>query len=154
MKDEIVSKAKIMDMICLHLDRSVSPSVKVGALIIQRWEHLADEFKVPDDVKRRCVTYTRNTSPSEAMFGYLRTTYGSLKIETIKSYLRELGRNDVIQELGKNKDLFSEWITGCHVEPCKLRCCLFSPSWDRPSFLKNLLCCVGVLVKNPQILNS
>ena len=115
-KDEIVSKAKIMDMICLHLDRSVSPSVQVAAVIRQRWEHLADEFKVPDDVKRRCVTYTRNTSPSEAMFGYLRTTHGSLKIETIKSYLRDLGRNDVIQELEKNKDLSGEWIPGCYEE--------------------------------------
>lgn len=115
-KDEIVSKAKIMDMICLHLDRSVSPSVQVPALIRQRWEHLADEFKVPDDVKRRCATYTMNTSPSEAMFGYLRTTHGSLKIETIKSYLRVLGRNDVIQELEKNKELFGEWIAGCYEE--------------------------------------
>lgn len=113
MKDKIVSKAIIMDMICLHLDRSVSPSVQVAALIRQRWEHLADEFKVPDDVKRRCVTYTGNSSPSEAMFGYLRTTHGSLEIGTIKRYLRELGRNDVIEELEKNKDLFGEWIAGC-----------------------------------------
>ena len=116
MKDKIVSKAIIMDMICLHLDRSVSPSVRVASLITQRWEHLADEFKVPDDVKRQCVTYTGNLSPSEAMFEYLCRTHGSLKIETIKKYLAKLGRNDVIEVLEKNKDLSGEWIAGCNKE--------------------------------------
>ena len=97
-------------MICLHLDRSVAQGVQVAAPIVQRWEHLADEFKVPDDVKRRCENYTGNLSPSEAMFEYIRTTHGSLTIETIKQYLRGLGRNDVIKELEKNKDLSGEWI--------------------------------------------
>lgn len=102
-----------MDMICLHLDRSVSPSVRVAAPVGQRWEHLADEFKVPDDVKRRCVTYNGNLSPSEAMFEYLRTARGSLTIETIKGYLRELWRKDVIDELEKNKDLSGKWNASC-----------------------------------------
>ena len=106
-----------MDMICLHLDRSVAPRVPAAAPIRQRWEHLADEFKVPDDVKRRCENYknyTRNLSPSEVMFEYLRTTRGSLKIETIKEYLGGLGRKDVIKELEENKYLSGEWIAGCN----------------------------------------
>ena len=119
MKDKIVSKANIMDRMCLLLDRSVSPSVRVAAAPIrQRWENLADEFEVLEDIKRRCENYTVNLSPSEAMFEYLRTTRGSLKIETIKEYLRsrELGRKDVIEELEKNKDLSGEWIAGCNKE--------------------------------------
>jgi len=119
-KDKIVSKASIMDMICLHLDRLVFPSarVNVAAPIRQRWEHLADEFQVLEDIKRRCENYTVNLSPSEAMFEYLRTTRGFLKIETIKEYLRsrQLGRKDVIEELEKNKDLSGEWIAGCNIE--------------------------------------
>lgn len=112
-KEKIVSKTSIMDMICLHLDRSVPQSVPIR----QRWEHLADEFKVPDDIKRRCANYTGNLSPSEAMFEYLRTTHGSLTIQTIKVYLGKLGRNDVIEELKKNKDLSSgKWIAGCNKE--------------------------------------
>ena len=120
MKDNVVSKASIMDMICLHLDRSVAPSVRAAAPIRQRWEHLADEFKVPDDVKRRCENYTRNLSRSEGMFEYLRTTRGTLTIEAIKEYLGGLGRKDVIEKLEKNKNLSGEWIAGCN--------------WDRPAF--------------------
>ena len=114
MKDKIVSKAIIMDLICLHLDRSVSTSARVAAPLTQRWEHLADEFKVPNDIKRQCVTYTGNLSPSEAMFEYVRRTHGALKIGTIKKYLRELGRRDVIEELEENVDLSGEWIAGCN----------------------------------------
>ena len=115
MKKMIVRKASIMDMICLHLDRSVAPpSFRAAAPIRQRWEHLADEFQVPNDVKRRCENYTSNLSSSEEMFAYLRTTRGSLPIETIKEYLRQLGRKDVIEKLEKDKYLCGEWIADCN----------------------------------------
>ena len=119
-----------MDMICLHLDRSASPGVRVPALITQRWEYLADEFEVLEDIKRRCENYCRNLSPSEAMFEYLRMTRSSLKIETIKEYLRskELGRKDVIEELEKNKDLSGEWIAGCNKETLTIKVLFFSSS--------------------------
>ena len=113
MKKMIVRKASIMDMICLHLDRS-APSGRAAAPITKRWEHLADEFQVPNDVKRRCENYTSNLSSSEEMFAYLRTTRGSLPIETIKEYLRQLGRKDVIEKLEKDKYLCGEWIAGCN----------------------------------------
>ena len=102
-----------MDMICLHLDRS-APSGRAAAPITKRWEHLADEFQVPDHIKRQCENFTRNFSPSEEMFAYLRTTRDFLTIKKIKEYLGQLGRNDVIEKLEKNKYLSGEWIAGCN----------------------------------------
>lgn len=102
-KEKIVSKASIMDVLALHLDRSVCPG-KRGAILTQRWEHLADELKVSDDIKRQCETYTGNLSPSEAMFEY-QCTNDTLAIGTLKTFLRELGRNDVVTELEKNNNL-------------------------------------------------
>ena len=107
MKDKIVSKASITDMICLHLDRSVSPR---AAPLVQRWEHLADEFKVPEVVKVQCANYTGTLSPSEAVFEHLHATRGSLPIQIIKRYLRELERNDV------DPDLSGKWIANLSKE--------------------------------------
>ncbi len=94
-----------MDVLTLHLDRSVIPGLR-GVAVTQRWEHLADEFKVPDEIKRKCENFKESQmSPSEAMFEYLCTTRDSLTIETLKSYLKKLGRNDVVLELERNNDL-------------------------------------------------
>lgn len=103
-KDTIVSKAKIMDMLALYLDRSVCPGSR-GVPLIQRWEHLADEFKVQEDKKRQCENFTGIQSPSENMFSYLCATRVSLTIKTIKEKLKEIGRNDIICEMEKNSRL-------------------------------------------------
>jgi len=104
-KDNIVSKVKVMDMLSLHLDRSDCPGSK-DVPLTQRWEHLADEFKVPDDTKRQCENFPNGKlSPSESMFEYLRTTMDSLTIGMLKGYLRELHRLDVIDELVKNSNV-------------------------------------------------
>ena len=101
MKDEIVSKTDIMDVLVLHLDRSVCRGVR-GVPVTRRWEHLADQFKVPDEIKRECENFTGNQlSPSEALFDHLCAAYDSLTIGEIKSYLKKLGRNDVFR-LRKN----------------------------------------------------
>ena len=104
MKDTIVSKAKIMDMLALYLDRSVCPGSR-GVPLIQRWEHLADEFKVQDDKKRQCANFTGIQSPSENVFNYLCATRVSLTVKTIKEKLTEIGRNDIICEMEKNSRL-------------------------------------------------
>ena len=101
MKEKIISKASVMDALALHLDRSVTPGKRSSIQLTQRWEHLADEFKVEDEIKRRCESNAGNSSPSEAMFNYLCTTHGSLSIRTLKKYLKGLGRNDVVTELEK-----------------------------------------------------
>ena len=103
MKDKIINKAKVMDALALHLDRSVCPGSK-EVPVAQRWEHLADEFKVPDETKKRCENFLRR-SPSESMFDYLRVTEGSLPIKTLKFHLRNLGRKEVVNELDKNSSL-------------------------------------------------
>ena len=103
-KDTIVSNAKIMDMLALYLDRSVCPGSR-GVSLIQRWEHLADEFKVQEDKKRQCENFTGIQSPSEKMFDHLCATRVSLTIKTIKEKLKEIGRNDIICEMEKNSRL-------------------------------------------------
>jgi len=103
-KDKIVSKVKVMDVLSLHLDRSVCPGSKDMPLT-QRWEHLADEFNVPDEKKRQCENFTGNLSPSENMLEYLCVTHDLLPIKTLKDHLRELGRKDVVADLDNNRDL-------------------------------------------------
>ena len=103
-KGTIVSNAKIMDMLALYLDRSVCPGSR-GVSLIQRWEHLADEFKVQEDKKRQCENFTGIQSPSEKMFDHLCATRVSLTIKTIKEKLKEIGRNDIICEMEKNSRL-------------------------------------------------
>ena len=103
-KDTIVSKAKVMDMLALYLDRSVCPGSR-GVPLIQRWEHLADEFKLQGDKKRQCENFTGMQSPSENMFNYLCATRVSLTIKTIKGKLKEIGRNDIVLEMEKNSRL-------------------------------------------------
>ena len=73
--------------------------------LTQRWEHLADEFKIPEDRKRQCENFTGMLSPSENLFEHLCMTDDVLPIKTIKDHLRTLGRNDVVAELDKNSNL-------------------------------------------------
>ena len=82
-KDTIVSKVRVMDMLALYLDRSVCPGSR-DVPLTQRWEHLADVFKVPEEKKRQCENFTGTLSPSENMFNYLCVTNDSLTIKTIK----------------------------------------------------------------------
>ena len=103
LKDKIVSKEDIMDVLILHLDRSVCLAPGVPA--IQRWEHLADQFKVPDDVKSQCANFSGKLSSSESLFEHLRVTKDSLTVKKVKSYLKKLERNDVVAELEKNSHL-------------------------------------------------
>ena len=107
MKDVIVSKTDIMDVLVLHLDRSVCPGLR-GVPVTQRWEHLADQFKVPDDIKRQCESFSGKLSSSEALFEHLCAAFDSLTIGELKSYLKKMGRNDVVTELEKNSRLQSK----------------------------------------------
>ena len=103
LKDKIVGKEDIMDVLILHLDRSVCLAPGVPA--IQRWEHLADQFKVPYDVKSQCANFSGKLSSSESLFEHLRVTKDSLTVEEVKSCLKKLERNDVVAELEKNSHL-------------------------------------------------
>ena len=102
--DTIVSKVRVMDMLALYLDRSVCPGSR-DVPLTQRWEHLADVFKVPEEKKRQCENFTGTLSPSENMFNYLCVTNDSLTIKTIKEKLKEIRRNDIVAKLQKNNFL-------------------------------------------------
>ena len=105
MKEKIVNNTKVMDVICLHLDRSISPKFRVAGPLAQRWEHLADLFHLTNEMKIQCQSYTAgNLTPSEAMFECLSTTRGSLTIKALKNYLKKIGRDDVVHEFIKKKN--------------------------------------------------
>ena len=114
MKEKILDKTSIMDVICLHLDRSVCPKFRGAALLTPRWEHLADYFKVEDKIKRECGRLNR-LSPSEAMFKQLCVSQGSLTVGGLKRYLLDpqLARKDVVKELEENSELLGKF--GCHI---------------------------------------
>ena len=103
LKDKIVSREDAMDVLILHLDRSVCLAPGIPAT--QRWEHLADQFKVPDDVKSQCANFSGKLSSSESLFEHLCATQDSLTVKEVKSCLKKLGRNDVVAELEKNSHL-------------------------------------------------
>ena len=102
----IVSNASAMDIISLHMDRSVYPGNK-GVPVVQRWEHLADEFEVPNLTKKKCGNMSATLSPSERMFQHLRMNNPSLPIADLKKHLENVKRNDVVEELNKNSSLSS-----------------------------------------------
>ncbi|XP_022804991.1 uncharacterized protein LOC111342211 [Stylophora pistillata] len=102
-KDKIVDKEDVMDVLVLHLDRSVCFAPGIPA--IQRWVHLADQFKVPDDVKSQCADFSGKLSSSEALFEHLCAVQDALSVGEIKKKLKKLGRNDVVAELEKNSKL-------------------------------------------------
>ena len=103
LKDKIVSREDAMDVLILHLDRSVCLAPGIPA--IQRWEYLADQFRVPDDVKSQCENFSGKLSSSESLFEHLCATQDSLTVKEVKSCLKKLGRNDVVAELEKNSHL-------------------------------------------------
>lgn len=105
-KDVIVSNTSAMDIIALHLDRSVHPGNK-DVPVVQRWEHLADEFEVPNLTKKKCGNLSTTLSPSERMFQHLRMTNHSLAISDLKKKLEAVDRKDVVEELNKYSSLSS-----------------------------------------------
>ena len=123
--DTIVSKVRVMDMLALYLDRSVCPGSR-DVPLTQRWEHLADVFKVSEEKKRQCENFTGTLSPSENMFNYLCVTNDSLTIKTIKEKLKEIRRNDIVAKLQKNKLLRGKTFTN----PCLLYLYLAQQSYQ------------------------
>lgn len=95
-----------MDIISLHLDRSVHPGGK-DVPVVQCWEHLADEFDMPDLTKKKCGNMSATLSPSEKMFQHLQMKNPSLPIADLKKCLEEVERKDVVEELNKNISLSS-----------------------------------------------
>lgn len=105
MKDKIVNRAGLMDVFSLHLDRPNCPSKRQDFLIPAGWEQLADEYKVPEEIKRKCQNfYKGNLSPSNAMFEYLEATSNFFNIGITNTHLRKLGRNDIICDIDEVMD--------------------------------------------------
>lgn len=105
MKDKIVNRAVVMDVVSLHLDRPNCPGKRQDFLTPAGWEQLADEYKVQEEIKRRCQNFFKgNLSPSKAMFEYIEATGNVLNIGITKTHLRKLGRNDIICDIDEVMD--------------------------------------------------
>lgn len=101
-KDKIVNKAVVMDVVSLHLDRSNCPGKRQDFLTPAGWEQLADAYEVPEEIKSKCQNFLKgNLSPSNAMFERLETTSDSLNIGATKAHLRKLGRKDIIDDINE-----------------------------------------------------
>ena len=109
-----------MDVLILHLDRSVC--LAPGVPVTQRWEHLADHFKVPEDFKSRCANFSGKLSSSESLFEHLRVTKDSLTVKNVKSCLKKLERNDVVAELEKNSHLKGNPLAPFEAHVCYQQC--------------------------------
>ncbi|XP_015758640.1 PREDICTED: uncharacterized protein LOC107337909 isoform X3 [Acropora digitifera] len=109
-KDVIVCNSSAMDIIALYLDRSLHPGRR-DLPLVQRWEHLADEFKVSDSIKMKCGSMSTRISPSERMFQYLRVANHSLRIADLIKHLQKMKRNEVVRELNSNSSLSSDKAT-------------------------------------------
>ena len=80
-----------MDKLSKKLDRE--------RRFIHCWKHLAFVLDVPAEERRTFNRYTEH-SPTEDMFNYLADVMNSdLKVEELKTKLRFIHRNDVIQSL-------------------------------------------------------
>ena len=101
-KDKIVrGKDSVMDVICLHLDRPNCPGRRDDH-VTRGWKQLADEFQVrAEKIKSKCQNFREgNLSPTEALFEHLASTSRvDLTIGNIKEHLRNIRRNDIVDDI-------------------------------------------------------
>lgn len=96
--DQSVSKEVTNN--CLLLDK-LSKKLDRERRHIHCWKHLAFVLDVPAEERRKFDRYTEH-SPTEDMFNYLADVMNSdLKVKELKTKLRFIYRNDVIQSLNE-----------------------------------------------------
>ena len=64
------------------------------------WLHLAEEFKVSNEVKIRCQLNSEN-SPSKNMFDFQEARDPQFKVQVLKEGLQSINRNDLVKKLEK-----------------------------------------------------
>ena len=99
--DQSVSKEVTNN--CLLLDK-LSKKLDHKRRHIHCWKHLAFVLDVPAEERRKFDRYTEH-SPTEDMFNYLADVMNSdLKVKELKTKLRFIYRNDVIQSLNEGME--------------------------------------------------
>ena len=95
-KDAVVRNIHIMDELACRLDQPIRHGNR-NLPTTQYWLHLAEEFKVSDEVKIRCQHNSEN-SPSKNMFEFLEGGDPYFTIQKLKDGLQSIERNDLVKK--------------------------------------------------------
>ena len=68
---------------------------------IKNWKNLAQVLGVPHKVSQK-FEFCPHTSPTEDLFEYLENKQPDLTVHQLKTKLKAIHRNDLVQELGKD----------------------------------------------------
>ena len=97
-KDVIVTKAHVMDELASRLDRPICHDKREVPATTQYWLHLAEEFKVPNAVVKRCQQ-NYLSSPSRNMLEFQEACDPDFSIKELKDGLQGIQRNDLVVKL-------------------------------------------------------
>ena len=126
-----------MDELACRLDQPICHSNQ-DVPFTQYWLHLAEEFRVSEEVVIRCQHNPEN-SPSKNLLEFQERRNPDFSVQTFKDALRDIARNDVVKMLEQcslpgefsyfycdNGEYFKKFV-------------LLN---DKGGFLKKLWCCV------------
>ena len=95
--EKIVTNVRIMDELARSLDQPIYRGEQEPP-IVQHWEHLAAEFRVPEDVVTKCQTNPQ-FSPSKHMFGFLEARTPNFSVKELNDGLSFISRNDLVKKI-------------------------------------------------------
>lgn len=96
-KDKVVTNIHIMDELACRLDQPIYHGNR-DVPTTQYWLHLAEEFKVSNEVKIRCQHNPEN-SPSKNMFEFQEGRDPDFTVQMLKDGLQSIERNDLVKKL-------------------------------------------------------
>ena len=97
MKDAVVSNIHVMDELARLLDQPICHGNQ-DVSFTQYWLHLAEEFKVSEEIVIRCQHNPEN-SPSKNMLEFQKARDPYFPVQTFKDALRDIARNDLVKML-------------------------------------------------------
>lgn len=97
MKDAVVGNIHVMDELARRLDQPICHSNQ-DVPFTQYWLHLAEEFRVPEEIVIRCQHIPEN-SPSKNMLEFQEGRDPYFSVQTLKDAPRDIARNDVVKML-------------------------------------------------------
>ena len=97
-KDVIVSKVHVMDDLACRLDQPICHEKREVPTATQYWVHLAEEFKVPIKVVKKCKQNSVS-SPSRNMLEFQEACDPDFTVKSLKDGLQVIPRYDLVVKL-------------------------------------------------------
>ena len=94
---DIVKNVHVKDTLARQLDQPLCHGGR-EVPIIQYWPHLAEEFKVSEDVRIKCQHNIEN-SPTKHMFEFLEAQAPNFSVSDLKVGLKGISRKDLVKRL-------------------------------------------------------